>query len=83
MTDTVIVRDEGFVAEDFTGVIAPASDGIAANRAGVDLLPSDDVAALATHLDRLAMIRSRFPVSRTGAGSRWRGGCVRWATRDG
>lgn len=68
MTGTVIVRDEGFVAEDFTGAIAPASDGIAANRAGVDLLPSDDVAALAAHLDRLAMIRIAFPSFADGRG---------------
>ncbi len=64
----VIVRDDGFHPEDWTGGAVPLSGGLAANAEAVDVASSDDVAALTAHLGRLQMIRVDFPKSADGRG---------------
>ncbi len=64
----IIVRDDGFSAEDWTGRLVPLPGGVAANADGVDVASGDDVAALAAHLNRLRMIRIDFPSFADGRG---------------
>lgn len=63
-----IVTDAGFAPDDWNGNAATLADGVAANATAVDVAPSDDVAALAGDLSRLAMIRVGFPSSADGRG---------------
>lgn len=63
-----IVTDTGFAPEDWNGCAAALADGLPANATAVDVAPSDDVAALASHLDHLTMIRVAFPSSADGRG---------------
>lgn len=65
--DSVIVCDQGFAVEDWNKGFAPLAQA-AANLGGVDLAPGDDVATLAPHLDRIAMIRVDFPGFADGRG---------------
>ena len=60
MAETVIVRDEGFVTEDWTG-------GFHGDRA-LDLAPDADLSEIGGRLDRVAMIRIAFPKSADGRG---------------
>ncbi|WP_227285397.1 DUF934 domain-containing protein [Boseongicola sp. H5] len=68
MKDQVLVRDTGFAAEDWTGGFVTLGDGCAANAAGLDLGPADDVTDLAADLDRLEIIRIAFPSFADGRG---------------
>jgi uncharacterized protein (DUF934 family) len=68
MNETVIVRDTGFAADDWNGNAVPLSEGVCANSVAVTVAPSDDVALLADHLDRLSMIQVGFPSSADGRG---------------
>ncbi|MEM7724601.1 MAG: DUF934 domain-containing protein [Pseudomonadota bacterium] len=68
MAETVIVRDEGFAAEDWVSGFAPMDQVEAANVATVDVAPGDDVAELAPHLERIEMIRVAFPSFADGRG---------------
>ncbi len=68
MSDQVLVRDDGFAPEDWQGGFAALSAGLAANAAGVDVAPEDDVAALGPHLDQIEMIRIAFPSFADGRG---------------
>ncbi len=63
-----IVTDTGFSADDWTGRAVALSDGLPANATAVDVAPSDDVADLGGHLDRLKLIRVGFPSSADGRG---------------
>jgi len=67
MADAIIVTDTGFAVENWGCGFAPLAEGIAAN-AGVDLAPSDDVAALTDDLGRITMIRIAFPSFADGRG---------------
>ncbi len=68
MTGAVIVTDAGFAADDWRGSRLPLGDGLPANAEAVDVVPVDDVATLAGHLDRLSLIRVAFPNSADGRG---------------
>lgn len=68
MADTVIIRDEGFVTEDWTGPAPSLAGALAEDALAVDLAPGDDVAALAGHLGRLRLIRIGFPAASDGRG---------------
>lgn len=68
MTGPVIVTDDGFAPEDWTGTALPLSEGVAANAEAVDVASSDDVGALAGQLDRITMIRVEFPGFADGRG---------------
>lgn len=63
-----IVTDTGFALDTWQGRAVALADGIPANTMAVDVAPSDDVALLAGHLDRLSMIRVGFPSSADGRG---------------
>ena len=65
---SVIVRDDGFNRDDWTGKATPLTDGLAGNSGAVDVTPADDVAGLADHLDRITMIRVGFPSFGDGRG---------------
>ena len=65
---TVIVRDTGFTADDWQGDIAPPETVLAGNGTAVDLPADADAAALAPHLDRLALIRVGFASFADGRG---------------
>lgn len=67
----VIVKDNGFQRDDWTAdFITP--DQLAANDDGahvaVDLAPDTNIAVVADHLDRIAMIRIDFPSFADGRG---------------
>jgi uncharacterized protein (DUF934 family) len=66
MGDRRIMRDEGFVAEDWAGGFAPVAEAEEAQ--GIALDPGDDLGALAPHLGRIGMIRVRFPKAADGRG---------------
>lgn len=59
-TATVIMRDTGFVADDWGTEIMPADAELNGDQLALDLAPQADLGALATHLDRIALIRIRF-----------------------
>lgn len=65
----IIVTDQGFQPEDFTGPIV-ALDALAttADARAVDLANTDEPAALASHLANLALIRIAFPAFNDGRG---------------
>jgi uncharacterized protein (DUF934 family) len=70
---TVIVTDMGFGPDDWAGgILAPADLAAAADAAAgglaVEIGPADDPAALLPHIDRLALVRIRFPVFSDGRG---------------
>jgi len=56
MSDKTIMRDDGFAQDDWTGEISQEVGTATA----IDLDPGADLATIAPHLDRLAMIRVRF-----------------------
>lgn len=62
---SVIVRDDGFHAEDWTGGFAPAAANAAAP--GLDLGPDADLAQLPP-LDAVSIIRVSFPKFADGRG---------------
>lgn len=64
----VIVRDEGFQDDDWTGAITPASDGVAANTTAVDVTEDNQIDSIAGHLDQLQLIRIAFPSFADGRG---------------
>jgi uncharacterized protein (DUF934 family) len=66
METVVIMRDDGFTQEDQTVALAPLSQVEGAF--GVDLDPGADLAALAPHLERIALIRVRFGAFADGRG---------------
>ncbi len=68
MSNTVLVTDEGFAGDTWSGEIVPLSEGVAANAAAVDLASHEDVVALAPHLSSLQMIRIDFPSFADGRG---------------
>lgn len=56
----VIMRDAGFGSEDWNGPFLSTGADLAGDRLGIDLEPGEDLACLAGHLDRIALIRIRF-----------------------
>ncbi|MBF9036606.1 DUF934 domain-containing protein [Rhodobacterales bacterium HKCCE2091] len=66
MNEKVIVRDEGFVAEDWQAGFVPASEAAAAR--GVDVTSDAEVAEIAAHLPRIDAIRVAFPSFADGRG---------------
>ena len=68
MSNAVLVTDEGFASDDWSGEIVPLSEGVAANVPAVDVASSDDVATLKDHLGAVQMIRVDFPSSADGRG---------------
>ena len=68
---TVLVRDDGFHAEDWTAPITGLGD-LAANddaaKIAVDLASDDDPAALTDRLGQIALIRVAFPSFADGRG---------------
>lgn len=64
----VIVQDTGFTAETWSGDFASLDDVADGNSTAVDLPGDADPAALADHLDRLAMIRIGFASFADGRG---------------
>lgn len=65
---SVIVRDTGFTLDDWKGDIAPLVSVLAGNGTAVDLPGDADAAALAPHLDRLALMRVGFASFADGRG---------------
>lgn len=68
MAGSVIVRDAGFAAEDWTGGFVPLDEAFATNGVGVDLGPDADLARLSGHLDRVPLVRIDFPSFADGRG---------------
>lgn len=72
MTDqtvaVVIMRDAGFGPEDWIGPFLSTGVDLVGERLGIDLNPGEDLAGLAGHLDRIAMIRIRFGSFADGRG---------------
>lgn len=66
MTGTVLVRDDGFHAEDFAPGFAPPE--AAAPEAGIDLVPGVDLAALADRLAAAPAVRIAFAAFSDGRG---------------
>ena len=64
----VLVRDDGFHAEDWQAGFTALADRDAAGTGAVDVAPGDDVATLADGLDRIAMIRIAFASFADGRG---------------
>jgi len=64
----VIMRDDGFGPEDWHAPFLPTGDGLTGDRLGIDLDPGEDLAGLAGHLDRIALIRIRFGSFADGRG---------------
>lgn len=72
----VIVTDDGFRADDWTGGFAAPDDimsavaaaGAGARHLGLDLDASSDPAALGPLLDRIALVRVDFPAFADGRG---------------
>ena len=62
----LIMRDDGFAPEDWSAPLGGVAE--AGNVLGFDLEPGEDLAALAPHLDRIAMIRVRFKSFADGRG---------------
>lgn len=63
------MRDDGFRDDDWTGAIVPLTAAAETEgMLGVDLDPGEDLAALAPHLDRVALIRVRFGSFADGRG---------------
>jgi uncharacterized protein (DUF934 family) len=70
MTTSIIVRDDGFHAEDWQGPIVPLAD-LPSNdddRLGLDLPSTADVRALAGRLAAIPLIRVDFPAFNDGRG---------------
>lgn len=66
---SVIVTDEGFVPDDFAGLIRPLAEIAAvAEGDGVEIGPADDPRALVGVLGQLALVRVRFPAFNDGRG---------------
>jgi uncharacterized protein (DUF934 family) len=63
----IVMRDEGFTGDDWVAPIAPLAEA-GADVLGIDLDPSEDLAALAPHLGRIALIRVRFAAFNDGRG---------------
>lgn len=63
---SVVVTDDGFAPDDFAGTFAPLAKAVAGQ--GIDLLPADDVAALAGRLDGVPLIRVAFLAFSDGRG---------------
>jgi len=72
MTDrtsaVVIMRDAGFGHEDWSAGFLPMGGDLAGDRLGIDLDPGEDLAGLAGHLGRIALIRIRFASFSDGRG---------------
>ena len=66
MTAKVLVRDDGFHAEDFAPGFAPPGD--AGPGRGLDLEPGADFAALAERLARVPAVRIAFAAFSDGRG---------------
>jgi len=66
METVVIMRDDGFTPEDRAVPLVPLSQVEGAF--GIDLDPGADLAELAPHLERIAMIRIRFGSFADGRG---------------
>ncbi|MDJ0827880.1 MAG: DUF934 domain-containing protein [Rhodobacter sp.] len=65
---TVIVSDDGFKPDDWTGGFAPLGDLPANGSVAVDLGPDTDPDALAGRLNEIALIRVDFPSFADGRG---------------
>ena len=65
---TIVMRDEGFTGDDWTGRFAPLGEAEGVDVLGIDLDPCEDLAALAPHLGRIALIRVRFGAFNDGRG---------------
>ncbi|GAA5078837.1 DUF934 domain-containing protein [Roseibacterium beibuensis] len=68
MTETVIVRDDGFAADGVTHTFAPLAELGPGGATAVEIGPSDDVAALAPHLGHISILRIAFPSFADGRG---------------
>jgi uncharacterized protein (DUF934 family) len=68
MSDSIIVRDTGFVPEDWDSDIAPLDAVLAGNATALDLPADADPETLAPHLERLALIRIGFDSFADGRG---------------
>jgi uncharacterized protein (DUF934 family) len=68
MSNAILVTDDGFHAEDWTGEIVPLSEGVAANVPAIDVASSDDISGLNAHIAGLSMIRIDFPSFADGRG---------------
>jgi len=68
MTETVIVRDDGFAADDTPHAFAPLAELGPDGATAVEIGPSDEVAALAPHLGQISILRIAFPSFADGRG---------------
>jgi uncharacterized protein (DUF934 family) len=68
MSDSIIVRDTGFVPEDWDSDIAPLDAVLAGNATALDLPADADPETLTPHLARLALIRVTFGSFADGRG---------------
>jgi len=68
MSETVIIRDKGFMADDWTGGFETQEAGRPLGGAGLDLASDADVTVLAEDLAQIAMMRIDFPSFADGRG---------------
>lgn len=68
MTAAVIMRDDGFAPEDWTGPFVPVPLAGHGGAIALDLAADADLAGLRDHLARIALIRIRFGSFADGRG---------------
>ena len=65
----IIVRDAGFVPEDFPGTVRPLAEIDQIQEGdGIEIGPADDPRALVGVLGQVALVRVRFPAFNDGRG---------------
>lgn len=64
----VIMREDGFAPEDWTGAMHRPGEDLAGEHLSLDLDPGEDLAGLAGHLHKIALIRIRFGSFADGRG---------------
>jgi uncharacterized protein (DUF934 family) len=64
----IIMRDKGFMADDWDGTFWTADEDLNGDHLALDLGPEADLPALTGHLARIALIRIRFASFADGRG---------------
>ncbi|PWK62852.1 DUF934 domain-containing protein [Roseicyclus mahoneyensis] len=64
----ILMQDDGFREDDWAGQVVPLAEAGAVDVLGIDLDPGEDLAELAPHLGRIALIRIRFGAFNDGRG---------------
>jgi uncharacterized protein (DUF934 family) len=65
---TILMRDEGFGADDWTGTVVPLTDADDARVRAIEIAPGEDLGTLTGRLGEIALIRVRFAAFNDGRG---------------